>query len=154
MSARTARARRERGEAGISTVEVVIAVPVMMVFFLICVGCGFYAEDVSKVREAAADAARMASVQNPANDMTGPARKAAWADLQGTCTRDDQNDLPITPATMRIQLPSKQATGTTSAQSFTEVVQITVTCDFTLFGQNLSLTESSYAPFDYFREQR
>jgi Flp pilus assembly protein TadG len=132
----------------------VIAVPVMMVFFLICVGIGFYAEDISKVQEAAADAARMASVQNPANDLTQPARRAAWSDLQGTCTRDDQDDLPITPATMRIQLPAGQATGTSSAQTTTEVVQITVTCDFTLFGQNLSITESSYAPLDYFREQR
>lgn len=153
MSARTARARRERAEAGVSTVEVVIAVPVMLIFLLICVSLGFYAEDIAKVQEAAADAARMASVQNPATDVTRAARTAAWSDLQGTCTRDDPDDLPVTPATLRIQLPAAHGVGTTSAQSTSEVVQITVRCDFTLFGEDLSITESSYAPLDYFRGQ-
>lgn len=153
MSARTARARRECREAGVSTVEVVIALPVMVAFMLISVSLGFYAEDISKVHEAAADAARMASVQNPSNDVTTAARRAAWADLQGTCTRDDSDDLPVTPTTMKIQLPAGQEAGTTSAQSTTTVVEITVTCDFTLFGHDLSITESSYAPIDYFREQ-
>lgn len=152
MSGRT-RARRERGEAGISTVEVVIALPVMVAFMLIAVSLGFYAEDISKVQEAAADAARMASVQSPTSDVETAARRAAWSDLQYTCSRDNSGNLPVSVSTMRIQLPQGQATGTTSAQTSTEVVDITVTCHFRLFGKNLSIQESSYAPLDYFREQ-
>lgn len=147
---RTDEAARAHAQAGISTVEVVIALPVMFAFLLIIVYLGFYAENVSKVQEAAADAARMASVQNPAGDVAGTARRAAWGDLQGTCNRDTASDLKIRYGTRSIAVsgPGQGATATSI-----ETVEITVTCDLRVLGRDYSITESSYAPLDHFRER-
>ena len=46
-----------------STVEVVILTPVLIVFVVAMVQLGLYAENVSQVQNAAQDAARMGSVQ-------------------------------------------------------------------------------------------
>lgn len=144
------KAARERGEAGISTVEVVLAVPVMFSFLMVLVYLGFYAENVAKVHEAAADAARMASVQGSAGTVAASARLAAWSDLSSTCNRDSQTTLGISSSNGTIPLPPGSSV---SAQTYTATIEITVTCDVNVLGVNYTITESSSAPLDYFREQ-
>lgn len=141
---------RERGEAGISTVEVVLAVPIMFAFLMTLIYLGYYAENVAKVHEAAADAARMASVQSRSTSVQTSARLAAWSDLGTTCNRDTRSNLHVASATRTIPVG---AGGGVSAQPYTMVVEITVTCDLRVLGVNYTITESSYAPLDYFREQ-
>jgi Flp pilus assembly protein TadG len=141
---------REDREAGVSTVEVVLAVPVMFAFLMTLVYLGFYAENIAKVHEAAADAARMASVQGSAATVTRNARAAAWSDLGRTCTDDTENTLGLRTSTRNIAVPG--GTGA-SAQTYTATIEVTVSCDLTVMGVHYTITESSYAPLDYFREQ-
>ncbi len=122
---------------------------IMTLFFL-----GYYAESVSKVQAAAADAARMASVQYQTSNVRSTARLAAWSDLSGTCNRDSRTSLPVSWATMNIALPGNPPAGTTSAQSTTHTIKVTVTCDVRVLGVSYSITESSYAPLDFFGGQQ
>ncbi len=124
----------------------------MLLFIMTIFYLGFYAENVAKVQEAAADAARMASVQaqSQANPVGRAVQDTADRDLTGTCTGDDQSDPALTPGGMNLTLPS----GTTSAQDSIKTVEITVTCDVRLFGISYTIRESSYAPIDYFSGQQ
>jgi Flp pilus assembly protein TadG len=144
---RTRRRDRERGEAGVSTIEVVIIAPVLILFIITMVGLGLYAQNVAQVQGAAQDAARMASLQRTADAAQNYAAQIADSDLGGTC-----NSSP--DAQPEVQPPQESSTGTVGAGAqagAVDLLQITVVCQVTEFGYSYTITESSYAPVDNYR---
>ncbi|MBO8184944.1 TadE/TadG family type IV pilus assembly protein [Streptomyces spirodelae] len=80
------RSRRCGGDAGLSTIEVVILAPVMILFILVLVAFGQLVDGRGAVDSAARDAARAGSLQHGSHAaaMTA-AQQAATATLKGTC---------------------------------------------------------------------
>jgi hypothetical protein len=76
---------RGTGDRGISTIEVVILAPVMMLFILVLVAFGQMVDGRGGVDGAARDAARAGSLQRDSGSAMREARIAAEADLAGTC---------------------------------------------------------------------
>ncbi len=72
------------GDAGLSTIEVVILAPVM-ILVLVLVGFGQLVEGRGAVDGAARDAARAGSIQHDYDVAMREARKAAAADLKDVC---------------------------------------------------------------------
>lgn len=68
-----------------STVEVVILAPVMILFILVLVGFGQLVDGRGAVDGAARDAARAGSIQKDHGTAMSEAKKAAQADLDGVC---------------------------------------------------------------------
>ncbi|MEU9383161.1 TadE/TadG family type IV pilus assembly protein [Streptomyces sp. NPDC048279] len=79
---------RERAldDRGLSTVEVVILAPVMILFILVLVAFGQLVDGRGAVDGAARDAARAGSIQKDHATAMSEARKAAEADLSDVCT--------------------------------------------------------------------
>ncbi|MFF5716965.1 TadE/TadG family type IV pilus assembly protein [Streptomyces buecherae] len=73
------------GDAGLSTIEVVILAPVMILFILVLVGFGQLVEGRGAVDGAARGAARAGSIQHDYDVAMREARKAAAADLKDVC---------------------------------------------------------------------
>ncbi|MCL2552686.1 MAG: pilus assembly protein [Actinomycetia bacterium] len=74
-----------RGDRGISTIEVVILAPIMILFILVLVAFGQLVDGRGAVDGAARDAARAGSLQRDRVSAMQQARAAAEADLGGTC---------------------------------------------------------------------
>ncbi|MFF2844799.1 TadE/TadG family type IV pilus assembly protein [Streptomyces sp. NPDC058001] len=81
----TALARR-RADRGISTVEVVILAPVMIMFILVLVAFGQLVDGRGAIDGAARDAARAGSIQKDYATAMSEAKKAAEADLADVCS--------------------------------------------------------------------
>ncbi|MCZ4118599.1 TadE/TadG family type IV pilus assembly protein [Streptomyces sp. H39-S7] len=79
------RAAGRSGDEGISTIEVVILAPVMILFILVLVAFGQLVDGRGAVDGAARDAARAGSLQRDGGTAMSQARAAAEADLAGTC---------------------------------------------------------------------
>ncbi|NEA40987.1 TadE family protein [Streptomyces sp. SID11385] len=79
------RATRLGDDRGISTVEVVILAPVMILFLLVLVAMGQLVDGRGAVDSAARDAARSGSLQWEAGTAMSEARRAAEADLSDVC---------------------------------------------------------------------
>jgi hypothetical protein len=141
--------RGERGgrERGISTVEVVILTPVVVLFALTMVGAALYAQNVSAVQGAAADTARMASLQSAPGTVKATAMEAATADLVHSCN-DKAHGIPLTVTVTPRASSVTNRTGVTVA-----MLEATLTCKITQFGVSYTVTESSYAPIDTFGGQ-
>jgi Flp pilus assembly protein TadG len=77
--------RRQGGEHGVSTIEVVILAPVIILFILILVAFGQLVDGRGAVDGAARDAARAGSIQRSQSVAMDQATQAAAADLHGTC---------------------------------------------------------------------
>ncbi|MEV5005807.1 TadE/TadG family type IV pilus assembly protein [Streptomyces sp. NPDC056159] len=75
-----------RDDSGLSTVEVVILAPVMILFILVLVAFGQLVEGRGAVDGAARDAARAGSIQKDHPTAMAEARKAAEADLADVCS--------------------------------------------------------------------
>jgi Flp pilus assembly protein TadG len=73
------------GDAGLSTIEVVVLAPVMMLFILVIVALGLLVDGRGQVDGAARDAARAGSLQRDEASAMAQAQVAAEADLSGTC---------------------------------------------------------------------
>lgn len=71
---------------GLSTIEVVILAPVMLLFILVLVAFGLLVDGRGQVDGAARDAARAGSLQRDGVNAMRQARFAADADLKGTCS--------------------------------------------------------------------
>jgi Flp pilus assembly protein TadG len=143
--------RRGRTEAGSSTVELVLAAPVLVVFLLFMVFAGRVVVAMGEVDAAARDAARDASLSRSAQSAQLAARRAAAADLFGNrlvaCER-----VAVDVDTTKFQ-PSRTATGATAG-----VVAVSVRCqmrtsDLTLLGLRGSqvVERRATAPVDAFR---
>ncbi|MEV0111997.1 TadE/TadG family type IV pilus assembly protein [Streptomyces sp. NPDC050844] len=76
---------RLRSDRGLSTIEVVILAPVMMLFILLLVAFGQLVDGRGAVDGAARDAARAGSIQKDQGTAMAEARAAAEADLEDTC---------------------------------------------------------------------
>ncbi|MFE7210849.1 TadE/TadG family type IV pilus assembly protein [Streptomyces sp. NPDC057611] len=74
------------GDSGLSTVEVVILAPVMILFILVLVAFGQLVEGRGAVDGAARDAARAGSIQKDHATAMAEARKAAETDLADVCS--------------------------------------------------------------------
>ncbi|MDF2258403.1 TadE/TadG family type IV pilus assembly protein [Streptantibioticus ferralitis] len=78
--------RLTKDDAGLSTIEVVILAPVMMLFILVLVAFGLLVDGRGAVDSAARDAARAGSLQRDEASAMSQAQSAAQADLSGTCS--------------------------------------------------------------------
>jgi Flp pilus assembly protein TadG len=74
------------GDEGLSTIEVVVLAPVLMLFVLVLVGFGLLVDARGAIDGAARDAARAGSLQRDAVSAMGQAQAAANADLGSTCS--------------------------------------------------------------------
>ncbi|MEU6608132.1 TadE/TadG family type IV pilus assembly protein [Streptomyces shenzhenensis] len=83
---RTARGRSADGDRGLSTVEVVILAPVMILFILVLVAFGQLVDGRGALDGAARDAARAGSIQKDHATALAEARRAAEADLADVCS--------------------------------------------------------------------
>ncbi|MET7744440.1 TadE/TadG family type IV pilus assembly protein [Streptomyces sp. NPDC005385] len=75
-----------RGDRGLSTIEVVILAPVMILFILVLVAFGQLVDGRGALDGAARDAARAGSIQKDHGTAMAEARKAAEADLGDICS--------------------------------------------------------------------
>ncbi|MEU7584277.1 TadE/TadG family type IV pilus assembly protein [Streptomyces sp. NPDC041068] len=82
--ARSLRARCD--ERGLSTVEVVILAPVMILFILVLVAFGQLVDGRGAIDGAARDAARAGSIQKEHGTALAEAKRAAQADLADVCS--------------------------------------------------------------------
>lgn len=136
------RRERSRGEAGMSTVEVVIGTPVLFLFVVSMVQLGLYAQNTAQVQDAAQDAARMGSLQRTADTAWSYANTVAVDDLGSTCN-DSAGGVPA------VSQPTTSVDG-----DGTTVLTVTVQCAVTEFGLSYTIDESSFAPVDtYFGGQ-
>ncbi len=74
-----------RPDAGISTIEVVILAPLMMLFILVLVALGQLVDGRGAVDSAASNAARAGSLQHDAGAALALARTSAVTDLVEVC---------------------------------------------------------------------
>ncbi len=130
--------RGREDDAGLSTIEVVILAPVMMLFILVLVAFGLLVNGRGQVDGAARDAARAGSLQRDEVSAMRQARIAAVADLKGTCS-----------GAVKVQ---KMSGGFQAGGLFT----VEVTCQvrgLAMLGLNVAthLTGRSTAPLDPFR---
>ncbi|CAL9544783.1 TadE/TadG family type IV pilus assembly protein [Streptomyces sp. enrichment culture] len=81
------RPRRDAADdRGLSTIEVVILAPVMILFILVLVAFGQLVDGRGALDGAARDAARAGSIQKDHGTAIAEARKAAEADLADVCS--------------------------------------------------------------------
>lgn len=73
-------------DRGLSTIEVVILAPVMILFILVLVAFGQLVDGRGALDGAARDAARAGSIQKDHGTAMAEARKAAEADLSDVCS--------------------------------------------------------------------
>ncbi|MFE4962018.1 TadE/TadG family type IV pilus assembly protein [Streptomyces sp. NPDC056660] len=73
-------------DRGLSTIEVVILAPVMILFILVLVAFGQLVDGRGAIDGAARDAARAGSIQKDHATALSEARKAAEADLSDVCS--------------------------------------------------------------------
>lgn len=78
--------RRSADDCGLSTVEVVILAPVMILFILVLVAFGQLVEGRGALDGAARDAARAGSIQKDHATAMAEAKKAAEANLADVCS--------------------------------------------------------------------
>ncbi|MCI3932353.1 TadE/TadG family type IV pilus assembly protein [Streptomyces sp. AN091965] len=79
-------ARPRAGDSGLSTVEVVILAPVMILFILVLVAFGQLVDGRGALDGAARDAARAGSIQKDLGTAMTEARRAAAANLEDVCS--------------------------------------------------------------------
>ncbi|MFC7815286.1 TadE/TadG family type IV pilus assembly protein [Streptomyces sp. NPDC057367] len=80
------RRRVSADDDGLSTIEVVILAPVMILFILVLVGFGQLVEGRGALDGAARDAARAGSIQKNHGTAIAEAKKAAEANLADVCS--------------------------------------------------------------------
>ncbi|WP_369391229.1 TadE/TadG family type IV pilus assembly protein [Streptomyces sp. CG1] len=83
---RSASSRGPAADRGLSTVEVVILAPVMILFILVLVAFGQLVDGRGAIDGAARDAARAGSIQKDHALAMSEARKAAESDLADVCS--------------------------------------------------------------------
>ncbi|WP_030145344.1 TadE/TadG family type IV pilus assembly protein [Streptomyces violaceorubidus] len=80
------RRRRDDADRGLSTIEVVILAPVMILFILVLVAFGQLVDGRGALDGAARDAARAGSIQKDHGRAIAEAKKAAEANLADVCS--------------------------------------------------------------------
>ncbi|MBV9024980.1 MAG: pilus assembly protein [Streptomycetaceae bacterium] len=125
-------------DEGLSTIEVVVLAPVLMLFILVLVGFGLLVDARGAIDGAARDAARAGSLQRDETSAMGQARAAADADLGSTCSG---------PVSVR-----QMSAGFQAGRLFTVEVSCQVR-GLAMLGLNIGtqLTGRSTAPLDPYR---
>ncbi|MFD7562091.1 TadE/TadG family type IV pilus assembly protein [Streptomyces tendae] len=80
------RLRRDGADRGLSTIEVVILAPVMILFILVLVAFGQLVDGRGALDGAARDAARAGSIQKDHGTAIAEAKRAAEANLADVCS--------------------------------------------------------------------
>ncbi|GJF34975.1 membrane protein [Kitasatospora sp. NE20-6] len=93
-STRPRLAQRLRADDGISTVELVIATPLLLLMALLLVGFGLMVQSRSSLDGAARDAARTGALQRNYQTATAEAARAARASAAGVCANGDMQVNP------------------------------------------------------------
>ncbi|MFC7257760.1 TadE/TadG family type IV pilus assembly protein [Streptomyces lutosisoli] len=132
--------RDSDSDCGLSTIEVVILAPVMILFILVLVAFGQLVDGRGALDGAARDAARAGSIQKEEGVAMAEARKAADADLSDVCSG------PVTV--------TKTSAGWANAELFT----VEVSCEvrgLAMLGLNVPthLTASFTSPLDPFKRK-
>ncbi|WP_095935912.1 TadE/TadG family type IV pilus assembly protein [Streptomyces sp. Tue6028] len=129
-----------QGDRGLSTVEVVILAPVMILFILVLVAFGQLVDGRGALDGAARDAARAGSLQREETTAMSEAQKAADADLADVCSG------PVTV--------TKTSTGFADAELFTVEVSCQVR-GLAMLGLDVptTLTSSFTSPLDPFKRK-
>jgi Flp pilus assembly protein TadG len=127
-------------DRGLSTIEVVILAPVMILFILVLVAFGQLVDGRGALDGAARDAARLGSLQREVGPAMAEARKAAEADLTDVCSG------PVSV--------NKTSAGFADADLFT----VEVSCEvrgLAMLGLDVptTLTSSFTAPLDPFKRK-
>lgn len=127
-------------DRGLSTIEVVILAPVMILFILVLVAFGQMVDGRGALDGAARDAARAGSIQKEEGVAMSEARKAADADLSDVCSG------PVTV--------TKTSAGWANAELFT----VEVSCEvrgLAMLGLDIPthLTASFTSPLDPFKRK-
>ncbi|PJM99206.1 septum determining protein [Streptomyces sp. CB01201] len=139
-----ARALRRRvtaaSDRGLSTIEVVILAPVMILFILVLVAFGQLVDGRGAVDGAARDAARAGSIQKDLGTALSEAKAAAQADLADVCSG---------PVTVR-----QTSAGWTDAEFFTVEVSCRIR-GLAMLGLDVptTLTGTSTSPLDPFKRK-
>jgi Flp pilus assembly protein TadG len=131
--------RRVRDESGVSMVEVIVITPVFLFFLLSMLWILLRVDNVNQVQQAAADAARMGSLQQPLSDvdLDQQVQNAAEADLGSLCG-SGPGGLTVTPQIVPYQ--------------YGNLFQVTVTCEVhQLAFPAYTLTRTSSVPIDVYR---
>lgn len=138
----TRRARRTR-ESGISTVEVVIALPLLVVMVLVLIYLGMKVNLIGQVQDAADDAARMGSAQHTYGIAQTEATDAADSDMGANTCRDD-----VVGGVGYPQVATSGAGAFVQSGEFTA----TVTCTQEVLGITVTVVETGISPLDTYRE--
>ncbi len=78
-----------RSDEGSSTIEMVLAAPLLLFFALVLVGLGLIVQARGSLDGAARDAARAGALQRDYSTATSEAQRAAKADAAGVCVGGD-----------------------------------------------------------------
>jgi Flp pilus assembly protein TadG len=135
---RAARPARADADSGISTIEVVILAPVMMMFILVLVAFGQLVDGRGALDGAARDAARAGTLQRDQASALAQAQVAAQADLADICSgpvRVTQKSAGFQPGTLYTVEVSCQVRG----------------LDMLGLGISSTLTAQSTSPIDPYR---
>lgn len=138
------RLTRRTRESGISTVEVVIALPLLVVLMLFTIYLGLKVNLIGQVQNAADDAARMGSAQRELGTAQTEATDAANSDMGANICDDVQGQYP-TPGTY----PQVTNGGNFAESGY---FSVTVTCTRQVFGLTVVVVETGVAPIDAYRE--
>jgi len=138
------RPTRRTRESGISTVEVVIALPLLVVLMLFTIYLGLKVNLIGQVQNAADDAARMGSAQRELGTAQTEATDAANSDLGVNTCNDVQGEYPTPGLYPQV----------TNGGNFTEsgYFSVTVTCTRQVFGLTVVVVETGISPIDAYRE--
>ncbi len=121
-------------DRGISTIEVVILAPVIIMFILVLVGFGQLVDGRGAVDGAARDAARAGSLQRTQSSAMEQATSAAQADLDDTCVGGTLN-------------VSQTSAGFKADTLFT----VQVSCTIRGLDLHRTITSSASSPLDPYR---
>ncbi|MGW8725323.1 TadE/TadG family type IV pilus assembly protein [Streptomyces sp. NPDC055808] len=134
------RAAAAADDRGLSTIEVVILAPVMILFILVLVAFGQLVDGRGAVDGAARDAARAGSIQKDLGTALSEAKAAAQADLADVCSG---------PVTVR-----QTSAGWTNAEFFTVEVSCRIR-GLAMLGLDIptTLTGTSTSPLDPFKRK-
>ena len=128
-------------ESGMSTVEVVLLAPVVVFVLLLLAGLALMVNAKGVVGSAAADAARMGSLQRDPNDAKKQANATADADLNGSVFCENE---PGGVPDLNHPAPTGFAAG--------GIFVVTVNCTVNYFGVNMTVTSVGVSPVDRYRE--
>jgi Flp pilus assembly protein TadG len=128
----------------VSTVEVVIALPLLVVLMLFMIYLGIKANLIGQVQNAANDAARMGSAQHYSGIAQTEAADAANSDLGANTCTDVSGTFPVQGTYPQVTFSGPFV----QSGDFTA----TVTCTRDVLGVTVTVSETGISPIDTYRQ--